>query len=112
MLGGADHEAHLGPLTAKFMVADFRFLFLAVLPVFRFGHAAASEREKQHSGKIRECRLMFLFDRNKKPKARNFQEKSRDDSHSGKADIAEAKRGSARTAPVDFMYHVSLHYTR
>src|SRR5580704_16570290 len=63
MLGGAQHENHLRPLTPKFLANNDRFPLL---------HRPTSERKRRHSRKIRECRLMFSFDRNKKPKARKF----------------------------------------
>lgn len=53
-LDGAGHENHFGPLAAEFLVGDLRLPFFMVLPVFRVGHAIASERKRAAFGEIRE----------------------------------------------------------
>jgi hypothetical protein len=41
------------------------------------------KRKRRHPEKTRECRLIYLFDSNKKPKARDSKEKSGNDSQNG-----------------------------
>jgi hypothetical protein len=48
-------------------------------------------------GENRECRLIFLFDSNEKPKARKFSEKSETNSHNGTR--ATSPGGAADNSP-------------